>query len=126
MTNKDIGKLSAITELQENNISEMKDNEVRIGTEINRLQQTAGELDGLRDIIGVVETIVKDSRRPDWLTTNQLADELHVTPKTIRAWHENGIIPGHRVYEGGHLRFDRMEVARAIKGEKNDNRKKSL
>lgn len=118
MTNKDIGKLSAITELQQDNISEMKDNEVRIGTEINRLQQTTKELDGLRDLVGVVEGIVKDSKRPDWLTTNQLADELHVVPRTIRNWYESGIIPGHRVYEGGHLRFDRMEVARAIKGGK--------
>lgn len=118
MTNKDIGKLSAITELQESHVNEMKDSEVRIGSEINRLQQTAGELDGLRDIIGVVEDIIKDSRRPDWLTTTQLANELHVVPKTIRNWYESGVIPGHKVSEGGHLRFDRMEVARVIKGEK--------
>jgi excisionase family DNA binding protein len=52
------------------------------------------------------------ARRP-WLTSRQVAAQLHVTPKTVSRWAKEGRLP-HRRTLGGHRRYDPEHIERLV------------
>lgn len=117
MKDSDIGRMKALLDMHENSVSELKEVELGLSDVSNRLKHNAVEIDSLRDIVGEVQDIVKKHTRPEWLTTTELADELGMNPNTIRRLHKAGKIPGYKLTEHSHLRFDRQEVSKRIKGD---------
>ncbi|HEX3394808.1 MAG TPA: helix-turn-helix domain-containing protein [Acidimicrobiales bacterium] len=53
---------------------------------------------------------VEEAGQVEYLTPGQVADLLHVSPKTVNRWADQGRI-GCLVTLGGHRRFARTEVA---------------
>ena len=51
--------------------------------------------------------------QPDYLTPAQVARMLHVSPKTVNRWANEGRIPC-LVTLGGHRRFQREEIERVV------------
>lgn len=116
MKDSDIGRMKAILEMTETNVSELKEIELGLSEVSTRLKNNARDIDELQEVVTDIKDIVKDHTRPEWLTTAQLADELGLTKPTIRRLHKAGKIPGYKVTEHSHLRFDRQEVTKKIKG----------
>lgn len=110
-----LGKMEAILLMTERNLEKYQRYQRSIGELAIRLNQSTTEIDQLKGIIHKMEQVLNQYKQTDWMTTVQLALELHVHEKTIRNWYENGIIPGHRISEKGHIRFDRFEVTEAIR-----------
>lgn len=115
MTDKLLGRMSAILEMTESNVSELKEVEVGLSDVSRSLKNNARDIDELREVVGEVQDIVKKHTRPEWLTTKELSRELGMRPETIRRLHKEGKIPGHKISEHSHLRFDRQEVTERIK-----------
>jgi len=115
MNDKLLGRMSAILEMTEDKVSELKEVEVGL-TDVSRsLKNNARDIDELREVVNDVQDIIKEHTRPEWLTTKQLSKELGMRVETIRRLHKAGKIPGYKITEGSHLRFDRQEVYRGIK-----------
>ena len=51
--------------------------------------------------------------QPEYLTPGQVARMLHVSPKTVNRWANEGRIPC-LVTLGGHRRFQREEIERVV------------
>ena len=115
MNDKMLGQMKAILEMTEDKVSEFKEIEVGLSDVSRSLKNNARELDELREVVGEVQDIVKQHTRPEWLTTRQLSEELGMRVETIRKLHREGKIPGHKISEHSHLRFDRKEVTERIK-----------
>ena len=115
MNDKLLGRMSAILEMTEDKVSELKEVEVGLSDVSRSLKNNARDLDDLREVVGEVQEIIKEHTRPEWLTTRQLSQELGITPVTLRKLHREGKIPGHKISEHSHLRFDRQEVTEVIK-----------
>ena len=54
---------------------------------------------------------MKDAEERDFLTPGQVAELLHVSPKTVSRWASQGLLPC-LVTLGGHRRFRRSDVER--------------
>lgn len=54
---------------------------------------------------------MKASQERDYLTPSEVAQQLHVSPKTISRWASQGLLPC-LVTLGGHRRFRREDVER--------------
>ena len=117
MNDKLLGQMKAILEMTEDKVSEFT--EIQLGlTDVSRsLKNNARELDELRETVTDIKDIVKQHTRPEWLTTAELSAELGMNPNTIRRLHKEGKIPGYKISAGSHLRFDRQEVYKNLKGE---------
>ena len=55
--------------------------------------------------------MVESDPQPEYLTPGQVARMLHVSPKTVNRWANEGRIPC-LVTLGGHRRFNREEIER--------------
>ena len=110
-----IGRMTAILEMTETKVNEFREIEVGLSDVSSRLKTNAREIDELREVVQEVQDIIKDHTRPEWLTTADLSKELGMNPNTIRRLHKSGKIPGYKITEHSHLRFDRQEVAKHIK-----------
>lgn len=53
------------------------------------------------------------STQRDYLTPGEVARALHVSPKTIIRWANEGRIP-HTVTLGGHRRFRRVDIEQVV------------
>ena len=63
-----------------------------------------------------------DKREPEYLRPGEVARILHVSPKTVNRWANEGRLPCI-VTLGGHRRFPRVEieaVAQRMQGEASD------
>jgi CheY-like chemotaxis protein len=61
----------------------------------------------------------RKSRRDEYLTPNQVADQLLVAPVTVRLWANRGLLPSETT-PGGHRRFLAREVAAFIARRRQD------
>jgi excisionase family DNA binding protein len=59
--------------------------------------------------------VSEEETRDIWLSSSEVADLLHVSPKTVSRWAKEGKIPCRRT-EGGHRRFPRQGVLDAEAG----------
>ena len=50
----------------------------------------------------------------DYLTINETAELLRVTPQTIRNWLRDGVFPGHRLNPKGQILIKLSNIERAI------------
>jgi excisionase family DNA binding protein len=50
-----------------------------------------------------------------FLTTGEVAEELHVTPMTLRTWYHRGLVQAIRL-PSGHLRIPQSELDRLKSG----------
>jgi excisionase family DNA binding protein len=110
-----LGGLSAIVEINERVALGLSAGEGRISELTTRMQQAAGEIDDLRGLVGDLSEIARSAKRPEWMTTTELAADLRLHPRTVRQWFYDGKIPGYKLSEKGHIRFDRKEVAEHIR-----------
>jgi len=110
-----LGRLSALVEIHERVALGLSTGEGRISELTSRMQQAAGEIDELRGLVGDLSEIARQAKRPEWLTTTELAADLRLNPRTVRQWYYDGKIPGYKLSEKGHIRFDRKEVAEFIR-----------
>jgi len=117
MNDKLLGRMSAILEMTEDKVTELKEVEVGLSDVSRSLKNNARDIDELREVVGEVQEIIKNHTRPEWLTTRELSEELGMRVETIRRLHKAGKIPGYKISEGSHLRFDRQEVYKNLKGD---------
>jgi excisionase family DNA binding protein len=59
--------------------------------------------------LGQKERMVPTSTEPRYLRTAQVADLLHVSPKTVSRWAQEGRLPYLRTL-GGHRRYPDAEI----------------
>ena len=59
--------------------------------------------------------MVQREAAPKYLLSGQVADLLHVSPKTVARWAQDGKLPSIRTL-GGHRRFDPQVIASLIAG----------
>ena len=67
---------------------------------------------GLSPIWGAVarmESMVPQPTEPRYLRTAQVAELLHVSPKTVSRWAQEGMLPYLRTL-GGHRRYPDAEI----------------
>jgi excisionase family DNA binding protein len=109
------GRMEALLQIitdQTQELMTVKENLVETSLQVRLATQ---ELKDLREITFGLEDLLKRNSRADWMTSSQLAKELQVHEQTIRNWYDSGVIPGHKIAAGGHVRFDRQEVTEAIR-----------
>jgi len=82
-----------------------------------KLTQLAADLSALRELRTEFERLAASMKRPSWLSATQLAAELGVHEETVRQMYHRGRIRGHRLSEGGHIRFDPVEVQEDLKND---------
>jgi excisionase family DNA binding protein len=80
-----------------------------------RLSAIVGDVEALRTIVPDIEDVVGSLRSTRWMTTVELARHLRIHPNKVRVMYHDGIIPGYRFGDCGHLRFDSAEVGRALR-----------
>ena len=68
---------------------------------------------GARDTDGRSSKVASTRPEPEYLTPGQVARMLHVSPKTVNRWADQGRI-GCIVTLGGHRRFARRDVAAVV------------
>ncbi len=110
-----VGRMAALVDISEKRIEKTERIHEAISEDVLRLQQNAREMDDLRGVVGDLVDIVAKSRNTDWVGVGKLASILEVDEQTIRRWFREGVIPGYRITENGHIRFDLREVDQAIK-----------
>lgn len=110
-----IGRMTALLDLNERAVKTLDESRTQIAGLTLRLGQSARELDELRGLVGDLAEIAKRAKQHTWIGTTELAAELKVDPKTVRNWAFSGKLPYYRASEGGHMRFDRNEVAERLK-----------
>ena len=122
------GRLKALIEITETRIADLAEKSEELSQANVQLRQAAREVEELRGLVGDLAEMVDRNRTITWLTTTQLAAELQVHENTVRNWYEAGDLPGYRIGQGGHIRFDREEVrelikSKNLKGDESGNRK---
>ena len=55
------------------------------------------------------------SKNPEYLKTAEVADILHVSPKTVTRWAKDGKLPHSRTL-GGHRRFPSGQIRKMAEG----------
>ncbi len=54
-------------------------------------------------------------KNPQYLKTAEVADILHVSPKTVTRWAKDGKLPHSRTL-GGHRRFPNQDIKKLAEG----------
>ena len=80
-----------------------------------KVAQAAGDIERIGELRREFERIAERARRPEWMTSTQLAAELSLHEETVRRWYREGRIRGHRISEDGYIRFDLREVEEDVK-----------
>jgi excisionase family DNA binding protein len=110
-----LAKAEAALQMTEETLEKQKDTVAQNVEAARKLTQLAADLSAIRELRTEFERLAREAKRPVWYTSTQLAAELSVHEETIRRWYHDGLIRGHRIAEGGFIRFDPFEVSEDIR-----------
>ncbi|ADK81091.1 helix-turn-helix domain-containing protein [Sediminispirochaeta smaragdinae] len=109
------GRLEAMLEIIEQTLSEIKEREEHLAGVSHEIELATRDIEELRGITGSLAEIVESGKRIEWMTTTEVADELHVNKQTVRRWADTGLLRCYRIVKEGHRRFDRREIYEDVK-----------
>jgi len=110
-----IGKMTALLEITQKQAEENRQMTMQLRQMTDILTVAAREIDCLRGLVGDIEVLAREAKRPTWLSSGELAADLNISSQTIRNWYKRGIIPGHREDKKSWIMFDRDEVRQALR-----------
>lgn len=109
-----LAKVEAALTVANESLETVQDAAKRNVEAARKITQATADLAAIRELRTEFERIAADAKRPVWLTSTQMAAELSVHEETVRRWYHEGRIRGHRIAEGGFIRFDPHEVAEDV------------
>lgn len=113
---KILGRLEAVLELIDDKAERVREDVTAVQEVTGQLQRALTVIDEFSDAVEPLYRWIQETNRIRWMTTTELAAELKTSTRHIRYLYETGRLPGYKLTENGHIRFDRREVAEFIKG----------
>ena len=117
MSDRMMGQLEALTEINQKAAEKMEEINEAIGRNAVQIANSAREISELRGLVGVMREIVDEAKTTTWKTGPEIAKHFSVNVKTVNRWRKAGIIKGYRVSDNPFSRilYDLKETEAAIR-----------